>query len=56
MGTRGRTHNAVYEIVDDMFHMPLAMKQLSLVQFCSWFALFAMWIYSTAAVTSVSTP
>jgi maltose/moltooligosaccharide transporter len=28
------------------------MKQLALVQFFSWFALFAMWIYTTAAVTS----
>ena len=27
-------------------------KQLALVQFFSWFALFAMWIYTTAAVTS----
>jgi maltose/moltooligosaccharide transporter len=28
------------------------MKQLAVVQFFSWFALFAMWIYSTAAVTA----
>jgi maltose/moltooligosaccharide transporter len=28
------------------------MKQLAWVQFFSWFALFAMWIYTTAAVTS----
>jgi maltose/moltooligosaccharide transporter len=28
------------------------MKQLAVVQFCAWFALFAMWIYTTAAVTS----
>jgi maltose/moltooligosaccharide transporter len=27
------------------------MKQLALVQFFSWFALFAMWIYTTPAVT-----
>jgi maltose/moltooligosaccharide transporter len=27
------------------------MKQLSYVQFFSWFALFAMWIYTTPAVT-----
>jgi maltose/moltooligosaccharide transporter len=32
--------------------MPRVMKQLAVVQFFSWFALFAMWIYSTAAVTS----
>jgi maltose/moltooligosaccharide transporter len=28
------------------------MGQLAFVQFFSWFALFAMWIYTTAAVTS----
>ena len=32
--------------------MPRVMKQLAVVQFFSWFALFAMWIYSTAAVTA----
>jgi len=32
--------------------MPLTMKQLAFVQFFSWFALFAMWIYTTAGVTS----
>ncbi|MFN6380465.1 MAG: MFS transporter [Flavobacteriales bacterium] len=32
--------------------MPKTMRQLAWVQFFSWFALFAMWIYSTNAVTS----
>ena len=32
--------------------MPKTMKQLSVVQFFSWFALFAMWIYTTAGLTS----
>lgn len=27
------------------------MKQLAVVQFFTWFALFAMWIYTTPAVT-----
>lgn len=27
------------------------MRELAVVQFFSWFALFAMWIYTTAAVT-----
>jgi maltose/moltooligosaccharide transporter len=31
--------------------MPKTMKQLAIVQFFSWFALFAMWIYTTPAVT-----
>jgi maltose/moltooligosaccharide transporter len=49
--TAGRTDNGLYHIVEDLFHMPRVMKQLAVVQFFSWFALFAMWIYSTAAVT-----
>jgi len=48
----GHTKNGMYEIMHDLFHMPRAMKQLAVVQFFSWFALFAMWIYGTAAVTS----
>jgi len=46
------TENGFYRIVDDIFHMPKAMKQLSIVQFFSWFALFSMWIYTTAGITS----
>ncbi|MFK7934346.1 MAG: MFS transporter [Saprospiraceae bacterium] len=34
-----------------IFKMPKTMAQLSVVQFFSWFALFAMWIYTTSAVT-----
>lgn len=41
--------------VQDIFHsflkMPKTMVQLAFVQFFSWFALFAMWIYTTSAVT-----
>jgi maltose/moltooligosaccharide transporter len=47
----GKTDNGLYHIVEDLFHMPRVMKQLAVVQFFAWFALFAMWIYSTAAVT-----
>lgn len=50
--SRGRTDHGLYRIVSDIFEMPLVMRQLALVQFLSWFALFAMWIYTTAAVTS----
>ncbi|MBT8088085.1 MAG: MFS transporter, partial [Gammaproteobacteria bacterium] len=49
---RGHTRNGMYEIMHDLFHMPRVMRQLAVVQFFSWFALFAMWIYGTAAVTS----
>ncbi|MGH8165829.1 MAG: MFS transporter [Woeseiaceae bacterium] len=50
--TQGRTDNGLYSIVTDLFHMPRVMRQLAVVQFFSWFGLFAMWIYGTAAVTS----
>ncbi|GGC84374.1 MFS transporter [Flavobacterium lutivivi] len=38
-------------IITDLLNMPKTMKQLAWVQFFSWFALFAMWIYTTKAVT-----
>ena len=47
-----RTKNGLVEIMTDMMNMPKTMGQLAVVQFFSWFALFAMWIYTTAAVTS----
>lgn len=47
----GRTKNGLVEIVTDMVNMPKTMGQLAVVQFFSWFALFAMWIYTTPAVT-----
>jgi maltose/moltooligosaccharide transporter len=31
--------------------MPVIMKQLAIVQFFSWFALFIMWTYTPAAIT-----
>ena len=37
-------------IAGDLRAMPPAMRRLAVVQFFSWFALFAMWIYTTAAV------
>ncbi len=46
------TSGGFYHIIDDIFHMPKAMKQLAIVQFFSWFALFSMWIYTTAGITA----
>ena len=54
-----REENAAQGIYDGIkesflgiFRMPKTMVQLAAVQFFSWFALFAMWIYMTPAVTS----
>ncbi len=51
---QGYTNKAkgLVEVISDLNTMPSTMKQLSFVQFFSWFALFAMWIYTTTAVTS----
>ncbi|MCB8995286.1 MAG: MFS transporter [Bacteroidales bacterium] len=43
--------NGLVSIITDLYRMPLTMKQLALVQFFSWFALFSMWIYTTSGVT-----
>jgi len=49
--SKGKTSGMV-EIVADLKTMPATMKQLALVTILTWFALFAMFIYSTPAVTS----
>ena len=43
----------VATVVSDLRSMPDTMRRLAVVQFFSWFALFAMWIYTTPAVTAV---
>jgi maltose/moltooligosaccharide transporter len=48
----GKTNQGLVVVMHDMIHMPKTMKQLAVVQFFSWFALFALWIYTTAGVTS----
>lgn len=40
------------QIFSDLASMPKAMKQLGVVQFFSWFALFSMWVFTTPAVAS----
>lgn len=39
-------------IITDFRHMPKTMKQLGLVQFFSWFALFSMWVFTSDAVAT----
>ena len=48
----GHRDSGFVTILNDFQDMPHTMKQLAWVQFFSWFALFAMWIYTTAGVTS----
>ena len=51
MSRRGHNKNGLVEVFTDMMRMPKTMKQLAVVQFFTWIGLFAMWIYTTAAVT-----
>jgi maltose/moltooligosaccharide transporter len=47
-----RKAESLMNIFDDLLLMPDTMKRLAWVQFFSWFALFSMFLYTTAAVTS----
>jgi len=49
---KGQVNNGLVEVFTDMMHMPKTMKQLAVVQFFTWIGLFAMWIYTTAAITT----
>jgi len=49
----GGSAGVVGTILRDLLHMPRTMRRLAPVQFFSWVALFAMWIYTTSAVTQV---
>jgi maltose/moltooligosaccharide transporter len=41
---------SILDIFVDFAKMPTTMKQLGLVQFFSWFALFSMWVFTTPAL------
>lgn len=40
------------QIANDFAKMPTTMKQLGVVQFFSWFALFSMWVFTTPAIAT----
>lgn len=42
--------SSLVDIFKDFASMPETMKQLGLVQFFSWFALFSMWVFTTPAI------
>lgn len=42
--------NGFSEILHDLVNMPKTMRQLGIVQFFSWFALFSMWVFTTPAI------
>ena len=40
------------EFFYDLHNMPKTMRQLGVVQFFSWFALFSMWVFTTSAIAT----
>ena len=52
MRRSGRNALGVFEIVEDILHMPRVLKRLAIVQFFTWFGLFAMWIYIVPAIAA----
>ncbi len=50
--SQNKKENGFTEVITAFNMMPKTMVQLAFVQFFSWFALFAMWIYSTAGITA----
>jgi maltose/moltooligosaccharide transporter len=51
--SRTASRGMVRQVMGDLYGMPGPMRRLAWVQFFSWFALFAMWIYTTPTVTAV---
>ncbi|GAA3584800.1 MFS transporter [Snuella lapsa] len=42
--------SSLLDIFDDFKKMPATMRQLSWVQFFSWFGLFGLWVFATPAI------
>lgn len=49
-GKAEEEHSGLGQIFKDFAKMPATMRQLGLVQFFTWFALFSMWVFTTPAV------
>ena len=51
--SRMKGDNAFTTILGELDSMSASMRWLALVQFCSWFTLFAVFVYTTPAVASM---
>ena len=47
---KSKEKSSILDIFRDFANMPATMRQLGLVQFFSWFALFSMWVFTTPAL------
>jgi maltose/moltooligosaccharide transporter len=50
MASRMKSENAFTTILGELESMSASMRWLAVVQFCSWFTLFAVFVYTTPAV------
>lgn len=48
--TEPKQKSGLSQFFYDLVNMPKTMKQLGVVQFFSWFALFSMWVFTTSAI------
>lgn len=51
-GKQEDANQGLASIFTDLKKMPRTMKQLGLVQFFSWFALFGMWVFTTDTIST----
>jgi maltose/moltooligosaccharide transporter len=51
-GRNEEEHAGLSSIFRDFAKMPRTMRQLGLVQFFSWFALFGMWVFTTDSIAT----
>jgi maltose/moltooligosaccharide transporter len=51
-GRNEEEHAGLSSIFTDFAKMPKTMRQLGLVQFFSWFALFGMWVFTTDSIAT----
>lgn len=51
-GDNSAPSKGLSQVFGDFINMPKTMKQLGLVQFFSWFALFSMWVFTTPAIAT----
>lgn len=51
-GASEEAHHGLSAIFKDLRNMPKTMRQLGLVQFFSWFALFGMWVFTTDTIAT----
>ena len=47
---KNKKESNLLDIFEDFKQMPVTMRQLSWVQFFSWFGLFGMWVFATPAI------